>query len=108
MGSKTTLIVLGFVLYLLSAGASYAAFSFIRQGDTTNETTNQIEETATGGKFTVPKNPYAKLPKTEECPVNGGRYSQPEKQIWEKRRPLGVMIENSSPARPQSGLVMAD
>ena len=27
---------------------------------------------------------------------------------WEKRRPLGVMIENSSAARPQSGLSSAD
>jgi hypothetical protein len=35
-------------------------------------------------------------------------YSQPEKELWEKRRPLGVMIENSKEARPQSGLSSAD
>lgn len=111
MGQKTTLIILGLVLYLLSAGVSYAAFNFIRPGSQTEELNNptgQNGTTTTGGKFTVPKNPYAKLPKTEECPLNGGLYSEPERQIWEKRRPLGVMIENTTAVRPQSGLSMAD
>ncbi|MBI4091870.1 MAG: DUF3048 domain-containing protein [Candidatus Levybacteria bacterium] len=48
------------------------------------------------------------LPKTEECPLNGAKYSKPQKQWWEKHRPLGVMIENHQEARPQSGLSYAD
>ena len=47
-------------------------------------------------------------PKTEECPLNGVYYSQTQRQQWEKRRPLGVMVENSVDARPQSGLSKAD
>ena len=47
-------------------------------------------------------------PKTEECPLNGAMKSKSARALWEKRRPLGIMIENSVDARPQSGLSAAD
>lgn len=47
-------------------------------------------------------------PKTEECPLNGELLTKTQKQRWEARRPLGVMIENHKEARPQSGLSSAD
>lgn len=47
-------------------------------------------------------------PKTEECPLNGALFSKTQRQKWESRRPLGIMIENSVDARPQSGLTNAD
>ncbi len=47
-------------------------------------------------------------PKTEPCPLNGKLYTKTNKQTWETRRPLGIMIENSTDARPQSGLGSAD
>lgn len=47
-------------------------------------------------------------PKTEVCPLNGAKYSKKQKEWWEKHRPLGVMIENSLDARPQSGIIAAD
>ncbi len=47
-------------------------------------------------------------PKTETCPINGQMLTKTQKEKWEKRRPLGVMIENHKDARPQSGLSMAD
>jgi len=47
-------------------------------------------------------------PKTEECPLNGEYFGKTQKQIWEQRRPLGIMVENSVDARPQSGLSKAD
>ncbi|NTU46853.1 DUF3048 domain-containing protein [Candidatus Roizmanbacteria bacterium] len=50
----------------------------------------------------------SKEPRTEACPLNGGLYSKTQMQKWEKRRPLGVMIENHTEARPQSGLSSAD
>lgn len=50
----------------------------------------------------------ANLPKTEECPLTGGKFTVPERQAWEKKRPLFVMIENHTEARPQSGLGSAD
>ncbi|PIP14780.1 hypothetical protein COW98_05215 [Candidatus Roizmanbacteria bacterium CG22_combo_CG10-13_8_21_14_all_35_9] len=47
-------------------------------------------------------------PKTEECPLNGEYFSKTQKAKWEGRRPLGVMIENHTLSRPQSGLSSAD
>ncbi len=47
-------------------------------------------------------------PKTEICPINGTKHTQEERNIWEQRRPLTVMIENSLESRPQSGLSNAD
>lgn len=47
-------------------------------------------------------------PKTEVCPLDGDKHTKKAKAAWEKRRPLAVMIENHSEARPQSGLTSAD
>src|SRR5581483_11922210 len=47
-------------------------------------------------------------PKTQECPINGSMHTQQAKDAWSKRRPLAVMIENSTDARPQSGVSYAD
>ncbi|RLC33465.1 hypothetical protein DRH14_04810 [Candidatus Shapirobacteria bacterium] len=47
-------------------------------------------------------------PKEEKCPINGELFTKEEKNIWKKRRPLMVMIENHKDARPQSGLSKAD
>jgi hypothetical protein len=50
----------------------------------------------------------ASMPRTEICPLNGAKYTAPEREAWATRRPLAVMIENSQEARPQSGLSKAD
>lgn len=47
-------------------------------------------------------------PKTEICPINGELFTKEEKNVWETRRPLLVMIENHLDSRPQSGLNNAD
>lgn len=47
-------------------------------------------------------------PRTEECPINGMLYTKEARSKWEKRRPLGIAVENSVDARPQSGLSAAD
>lgn len=47
-------------------------------------------------------------PRDQVCPLNGQLFTNTERQAWEKRRPLAVMIENSPDARPQSGLSSAD
>ncbi|MBI5045084.1 MAG: DUF3048 domain-containing protein [Candidatus Levybacteria bacterium] len=104
MKNNKILIILSAVgLYLLSTGISYALFSNI------GGKTDSVETTAT--KDT---NDYEALdfdsskPRTEECPLNGIKYSKDQKKWWETHRPLGVMIENSTDARPQSGLSFAD
>jgi hypothetical protein len=48
------------------------------------------------------------VPRTEICPLNGRMYTKQERDAWEKRRPLAVMIENHADSRPQSGLSRAD
>lgn len=48
------------------------------------------------------------IPRTEVCPLNGLKYTKQEKAVWDTRRPLAVMIENSLDARPVSGLSSAD
>lgn len=47
-------------------------------------------------------------PKTEVCPINGKKFTKAEKEAWDKRRVLMVMIENHEESRPQSGLNTAD
>ena len=103
-GSKIALSVAALVLYLLSAGLAFAAFSYFRPATAVTTVTDKTAN----GKFVPPKEKYAGLPKTEACPLNGAMYSQPEKDLWSQRRPLGIMVENAKPARPQSGLSMAD
>ncbi|OGG05033.1 hypothetical protein A2Z33_07160 [Candidatus Gottesmanbacteria bacterium RBG_16_52_11] len=90
---------IGIALYLISTGLSYAAFSAYR----TANTPAKPDLPKTDG-FTVDPG----LPKTEECPINGKLFTKPERDIWEKRRPLAVMIENHEDSRPQSGLSKAD
>lgn len=91
--------------YLLSAFFSYSFFSYravVEQKD---------EQAKKGPKET---NDYEalvfdqSLPKTEECPLNGAKWSKQQKAWWETHRPLGIMIENHVEARPQSGLSFAD
>ena len=72
----------------------------------TNTNTNTVKTGASGDSAAAEA--AAKEPKTEECPINGAMYGKTQRQRWESRRPLGVMIENHTEARPQSGLSSAD
>lgn len=49
-----------------------------------------------------------KEPKTEVSPLNGLLFSKSEMDLLKSRRPVAVMINNHSEARPQSGLNSAD
>src|SRR3989344_6166892 len=95
---KTTLIVSLIGVYLLTAGVSWAVLSFIRGED------SSAIKTVSEGRSKIDPN----LPKTEECPINGKMYSKPEKEIWDKRRPITAIIENHTDSRPQSGLSFGD
>ncbi len=102
MKNNKLLIILGCLgVYLLTAGASYMYFS--------NQ--SSASSTVVTGKV---DNDYGALafddgkPKTESCPLNGVKYSKDQEKWWQTHRPLGVMIENSVDARPQSGLSFAD
>lgn len=100
--NKITIVILAIVLYLVSTGVSYSLFS---KSSVKKAVTSPLPVSKTGdGRVVFDQT----LPKTEPCPINGVLYSKQQKDWWEKRRPLGVMIENHENARPQSGLSGAD
>jgi len=98
--SKLILIIGGILVYLASAGFSYGAFRFLGGGD---RLLSPVDITP-GSGFKIDPN----APKTEACPLTGVLFSKAERQIWEQRRPLTVMVENHEESRPQSGLSKAD
>lgn len=103
------IILISVVLYLASALLSYTVLANTSILENSGIIRNPIPEPKQaseeeGGRIVFDDS----LPKTEVCPTNGVKYSKQQRQWWEKHRPLGVMIENSVDARPQSGLQYAD
>lgn len=96
---KFTLVVSLLGLYLLTTGLSLAVFSFLKKA-TTPVSSGEVTNT----RSKIDPN----LPKTEACPINGAKFTNVEKEIWEGRRPIVAMIENHADSRPQSGLSNAD
>lgn len=98
---KQSFIIFLVVSYLVATGVSWAGFSLIsslRAGKTlTPDEISSVREKVGEG-----------LPKTETCPINGAKYSKPEREIWETRRPITAIIENHVDSRPPSGLSRAD
>lgn len=90
----------GLGLYLLTAGVSYAAFRYLGSEEPGLISPLPVEE----GRAKI----NLDAPKTESCPLTGEMFTKSERSIWEKRRPLGIMIENHADSRPQSGLSRAD
>ena len=114
MNQKLLISVAAFLgLYLFTTGTSFAVFSyvvspnsltFISPGDANADETNDQPREESKLRLLLDNSG----PKTESCPINGKKYTVVEKDAWEARRPLLVMIENHEDARPQSGLSSAD
>lgn len=102
--NKKILIISGVILYILSTGISYAFFSSGVQKDGDNISVTNYKAPINNNGTNVDTGE----PKTEECPLNGELLTKTQKAKWEKRRPLGIMVENHEDARPQSGLSSAD
>ena len=98
--------VIGIALYLVSTGISYGLFSTFGKNivKTNTPTTLNVPSTKPQRHFLTDPS----VPRDQMCPLNGEMYTKKEKEIWDKRRPLAVMIENHAEARPQSGLSFAD
>lgn len=92
--------LIGIALFLIAAGLSFALFTYFGKGSKFSS----LSPLGPGEQVVIDTS----LPKTEACPLNGQLFTKPEKEIWDKRRPLAVMIENHAEARPQSGLSNAD
>lgn len=104
MDKKKKNLILGIIIYAASALASYIVFAnFLTVG---GPLVTPVVEPEKGKDERVVFDETA--PKTEECPLNGAKYSKQQKKWWEEHRPLGVMIENHQDSRPQSGISYAD
>lgn len=84
-------------LYLLSVGLTLIVLYFT-SGKVTPATSTKE------GRSKINLN----LPKTQECPINGQKFTKAEEDIWNVRRPITAMIENHVDARPESGISRAD
>lgn len=97
-----SLIIISLIFYISSTSISYSLFLNSIPGAGGDLTTSYIP-TPTSSFVEDPNEP-----KTEECPLNGSLHTKKARESWEKRRPLAIMIENHTEARPQSGLTNAD
>lgn len=96
--------IVGLALYLLATGLSYGIFSYFGKPEQQQNSGKPTEKPGDQQHFVIDPT----LPKTESCPLNGKFFTKQEREIWEKRRPLAVMMENHAESRPQSGLSSAD
>ena len=99
-------LLIGLVIYLATAVVSYFVFTNVLGGGGGSVTTPIALPTKTGADQRVVFDDTQ--PKTQVCPLNGVKYSKQQESWWKQHRPLGVMIENSLDARPQSGISFAD
>lgn len=102
--ANARLVITGVIVYVASALVSFILFS--RFGTNFSSVSSPVPQPVktSSGKLVFDQ----ALPKTEECPINGVKYSKQQRAWWEKHEPLGVMIENHEEARPQSGMTFAD
>lgn len=104
--NKLVLSLLIFAVYFISTGIGYFIFA-----GSASETDLGVEKNIsvgmTGNDYEAVEFDQSKS-KTEACPLTGVKYSKEQKNWWETHRPLGVMIENHTEARPQSGINAAD
>lgn len=100
------LVLFALIAYALSAVGSTFLFRALAQPEfvSVDSEQNDADETKLGALLNIDPSE----PKDQVCPINGAKYTTTERNAWEKRRPLAVMIENSTDARPQSGLIRAD
>jgi len=92
----------GLSLFVLSVGISFLMF--------TKSPISLSKPSPVAQNPTPTKKPKIdpNLPRTEVCPLNGIMYTTTESSVYEKRRPLAVMIENHLDSRPTSGVSSAD
>lgn len=95
-------VIAAVLLYGLSTTLTYTIFGGLKSSSTLTNLTTALPGPATSVEEDESE------PKTEACPLNGALKSKKARDAWEKRRPLAVMVENHSEARPQSGLTSAD
>lgn len=97
---KLKVLIGAVILYVASTGVSFVAFNlFLDKPVAINTPFGNLTDATSGAEEGV---------KDQPCPLNGAMYTQGRHDAWEKRRPLGIMIENHVDARPTLGLTRAD
>ena len=105
LSKRNIFVILGFLgLFSLSIGLSYLGFRYLPASGTPS---TKIADSKNPTPTKKPKVDPS-IPKDQLCPLNGAMFTKLEKDVWDTRRPLAVMIENSVDSRPQSGLSAAD
>lgn len=103
-------VIPAIIAYVVSTVGSFVVFSMISSSGSgllispADIQQAEVPKADESNRLTV----APEAPKTEECPLNGKMYTVTERESWDKRRPLAVMIENHTESRPQSGLSSAD
>ncbi|MBI3109766.1 DUF3048 domain-containing protein [Candidatus Daviesbacteria bacterium] len=97
-----TLVVISVLFYTFSTSLSYSLFAGILKSQGNGSLVSSLPSPSN----IVEEDPDE--PKTESCPLDGSLHTKKAKESWEKRRPLAVMVENHTEARPQSGLSSAN
>lgn len=100
------LLLIGLGTYMIATLFSAVGFSVFATPNSTAPVQIVDENTQTQLGALLAISPTE--PKDQACPINGQLFTQTERNAWEQRRPLAVMIENHTDARPQSGLSRAD
>ncbi|MCL5091629.1 MAG: DUF3048 domain-containing protein [Patescibacteria group bacterium] len=102
--NKKVIFLAGFFIFVVAAVGSYAYFKGGGEGLINPLALYKVPQSNGNGQ----NSSQSSEPKTEPCPINGQLMTKTQKAFWEKRRPLGIMVENSKQARPQSGISSAD
>ena len=97
-------ILAGISLFIFTAGTSFLISGWLKGRDLSIIVPSINQPVPTAGRSKIDPN----LPRTEVCPLNGAKFTKQERDIWDQRRPLAVMIENHLDSRPTSGLSTAD
>ena len=102
---KNKNLTIGLIAVMLFIATSFASYAFFSTSPLTKKAIPvALPKVNSNGSVSFDDS----LPKTQPCPINGVKYSTQQESWWKQHRPLGVMIENSTDARPQSGISFAD
>lgn len=112
---KILIAVLSFLAGILLIGIAlfyyfgiYKATPYKKPSEIINLTSEYLLSIPIESKLKIIPIPNPSEPKTEESPINGLLFTKTDISKLESRRPVAVMINNHSEARPQSGLNSAD
>jgi len=96
------LLTTAYIMYLYILKPSTSPFKYLSLNE------RYLEHTSQNQLLTFPNLKNINLPRTEESSLNGKLLTKNEMDDLKKRRPVAVMINNHSQARPLSGVSKAD